>query len=145
MFVIFSRKHANRKACKNSKSSYWNKNEEKREKQSLYTLDELKKLHKKQVNQKDGHQHHQDHHDHDRPTGRKNTCSLSGKALWKNKLHFVELPVFKFGNWIPYIMNHWQCFGSSCALSQVAIKSKTGNLFVRSSVFFTQMAFQTDF
>ena len=45
---------------------------------------------------------------------------------WKDRLHFVSLPTYEFGNWIPYALMHWPCFGSGCALAQVVIKSKEG-------------------
>ncbi|XP_031560536.1 uncharacterized protein LOC116296630 isoform X2 [Actinia tenebrosa] len=125
---FYRHRYCNHKTSQRHYSSYSRKNKEQREKQSLYTLDELKKLHQKQHHQKNGDQRHNDHQDHDRLSDHENTCNSLRKTLWKKRLHFVELPLFKFGNWIPYIMNHWQCFGSSCALSQVAIKSKSGDI-----------------
>ena len=57
---------------------------------------------------------------------RTNTKCKSWVELWKDKLHFVSLPVYDFGNWIPYSLMHWPCFGSGCALAQVVIKSTEG-------------------
>ena len=48
---------------------------------------------------------------------------LSPEAEWKKRLHFTSLPVYKFGNWIPYAIMHWPCFGNGCALAQVVVKS----------------------
>jgi hypothetical protein len=91
-------------------------------------MDELRKLRKKRRHhhhQQHDHQHKNHHHHSDH----KSTCYNSKEAdLWKKRFHFVDLPVFQFGNWIPYVLNHWQCFGSSCALPQVAIKSKSGKI-----------------
>ncbi|XP_032239840.1 uncharacterized protein LOC116619295 [Nematostella vectensis] len=55
-------------------------------------------------------------------------CDQSPVEQWKQRLHFVELPVYELGNWIPYALNHWKCFGAGCALAQVAFKSEAGNI-----------------
>lgn len=57
--------------------------------------------------------------------GTNNKCK-SWVELWKDRLHFVSLPLYNFGNWIPYSLMHWPCFGSGCALAQVVIKSTEG-------------------
>lgn len=59
---------------------------------------------------------------------RTSQCRKSWTQLWKGRLHFVSLPTYDFGNWIPYALMHWPCFGSGCALAQVVIKSKEGKL-----------------
>lgn len=56
-------------------------------------------------------------------------CNKNWVESWKERLHFVRLPVYNFGNWIPYALMHWPCFGSGCALAQVVIKSKEGNFY----------------
>ena len=56
-------------------------------------------------------------------------CHSSQASQWKKRLYFASLPLYDFGNWIPYALMHWPCFGSGCALAQVAIKSKEGNRF----------------
>lgn len=104
--------------------------EEEREQESLLTMEQYRQR------QRYKRRHHGNHHfrlpcyRHQRPfCGKmKSECHKSqGMANWKKRLHFVELPVFELGNWIPYILNHWQCFGSSCALPQITIKTKAGN------------------
>lgn len=55
-------------------------------------------------------------------------CNRSWTQSWKDRLHFVSLPTFDFGNWIPYALMHWPCFGSGCALAQVLVKSKEGEV-----------------
>ena len=59
-------------------------------------------------------------------TRRTNNKCNSWVELWKDRLHFVSLPLYNFGNWIPYSLMHWPCFGSGCALAQVVIKSSEG-------------------
>lgn len=59
--------------------------------------------------------------------GTNNKCK-SWVELWKDRLHFVSLPLYNFGNWIPYSLMHWPCFGSGCALAQVVIKSTEGEV-----------------
>lgn len=53
-------------------------------------------------------------------------CNKSWTQSWKDRLHFTSLPVYEFGNWIPYALMHWPCFGSGCALAQVIFKSREG-------------------
>ena len=53
-------------------------------------------------------------------------CNKSWTQSWKDRLHFTSLPVYEFGNWIPYASMHWPCFGSGCALAQVIFKSREG-------------------
>lgn len=75
------------------------------EKEPFYKLSQLRKHHTTRTNHK---------------------CNKSWVELWKDRLHFVSLPVYDFGNWIPYSLMHWPCFGSGCALAQVVIKSMEG-------------------
>nr|XP_058954000.1 uncharacterized protein LOC131781372 [Pocillopora verrucosa] len=58
----------------------------------------------------------------------KDKCGKSWVASWKDRLHFASLPVYDFGNWIPYALMHWPCFGTGCALAQVVIKSQEGEV-----------------
>lgn len=53
-------------------------------------------------------------------------CNKSWTQSWMDRVHFVSLPTYDFGNWIPYALMHWPCFGSGCALAQVVIKSSEG-------------------
>ena len=45
---------------------------------------------------------------------------------WKKHFHFASFPLFKFGNWIPFVMARWPCLGTGCGLAQVAFKNKKG-------------------
>ena len=54
------------------------------------------------------------------------SCPKKEAEHMKRRLHFVSLPVHEQGNWIPYVLGHWPCFGVGCALSQVAFKTKSG-------------------
>lgn len=55
-------------------------------------------------------------------------CNKSWTQSWMDRVHFVSLPTYDFGNWIPYALMHWPCFGSGCALAQVVIKSSEGEV-----------------
>jgi len=100
-----------------------------REEPSLWTVKELQQRKKRQRTH-DGNKHSRlPCYRHRRPycAKKKSACHKSQAVQhWKKRLHFVTLPIFELGNWIPYVLNHWQCFGSSCALTQVTIKNKKG-------------------
>lgn len=57
---------------------------------------------------------------------RQTGCLKKEAERLKNHLHFVNFPIHELGNWIPYILGHWTCFGVGCALSQVAFKTRSG-------------------
>lgn len=57
------------------------------------------------------------------------SCPKTQAENLKRQLHFVNFPIHELGNWIPYILGHWTCFGVSCALSQVAFKTRSGMFF----------------
>ncbi|XP_051872729.1 uncharacterized protein si:dkey-256h2.1 [Pristis pectinata] len=40
-----------------------------------------------------------------------------------SRLHFVPIPVFALGNWIPAVFYSWRCQGHNCGLSQVVFTS----------------------
>ena len=43
---------------------------------------------------------------------------------WLNRLHFVTLPLYQLGNWIPLVMSRWYCSGHGCGLDQIAVERK---------------------
>ena len=47
-------------------------------------------------------------------------------ANWKKNFHFASFPLYKFGNWIPFVMARWPCLGTGCGLPQVAFKNSEG-------------------
>jgi len=46
-------------------------------------------------------------------------------AEWLDRLHFVTIPLYEVGNWLPLIMSRWYCSGHGCGLDQVAVESNT--------------------
>ena len=45
---------------------------------------------------------------------------------WLKRLHFVTLPIYQFGNWIPLVTSRWYCSGHGCGLDQVSFEGKAG-------------------
>uniref|UniRef100_H3C439 Si:dkey-256h2.1 n=1 Tax=Tetraodon nigroviridis TaxID=99883 RepID=H3C439_TETNG len=39
------------------------------------------------------------------------------------RLHFVPVPVFSLGNWIPFVLYSWSCVSRSCGLAQAVFTS----------------------
>jgi hypothetical protein len=39
-----------------------------------------------------------------------------------NRMHFSIEPVSKLGNWIPAVLQQWQCVDHLCGLDQVVIQ-----------------------
>ena len=50
---------------------------------------------------------------------------------WMKRLHFVTLPVFQLGNWIPLVASRWYCTGHGCGLDQMAIETEKGKQCVK--------------
>ncbi|KXJ29739.1 uncharacterized protein LOC110241053 [Exaiptasia diaphana] len=105
--------------------------DELREQPSLLTVQQLKERRK----HKNRHHNRQPYrlpcYRHKKPfCGRHKSECHKSQAIenWKKRLHFVTLPMFQLGSYIPYVLDHWQCFGSSCALPQVAVKDKAGDI-----------------
>ena len=49
---------------------------------------------------------------------------------WLKRLHFVTIPVYHFGNWIPLVTSRWYCSGHGCGLDQISFEGKAGNFFI---------------
>eukprot|EP00794_Sanderia_malayensis_P003073 gene3073-3537_t len=48
---------------------------------------------------------------------------------WMKRLHFVTIPIFQFGNWIPLVTSRWFCSGHGCGFDQIAFESdQTGDI-----------------
>ncbi|XP_069769783.1 uncharacterized protein [Narcine bancroftii] len=45
-----------------------------------------------------------------------------------SRLHFVPIPVFALGNWIPAVFYSWRCQGKNCGLSQVLFTSSESRM-----------------
>ena len=70
------------------------------------------------------------------------SCNKNWIQSWKDRLHFVNLPTYDLGNWIPYASMHWPCFGSGCALAQVVINSKEGNAVLYTCIYMSYLIFE---
>ena len=47
---------------------------------------------------------------------------------WLDRLHFVIIPLYEVGNWLPLVMSRWYCSGHGCGLDQVAVENKEGDM-----------------
>ena len=47
---------------------------------------------------------------------------------WLDRLHFVTIPLYEVGNWLPLVMSRWYCSGHGCGLDQVSVEKKQGNI-----------------
>ena len=45
---------------------------------------------------------------------------------WLEKLHFVTVPIYQVGNWLPLIMSRWYCSGHGCGFDQISVEGKDG-------------------
>jgi len=43
---------------------------------------------------------------------------------WLEKLHFVTIPIYQVGNWLPLIMSRWYCSGHGCGFDQISVEGK---------------------
>lgn len=43
---------------------------------------------------------------------------------WLDRLHFVTIPLYEVGNWLPLVMSRWYCSGHGCGLDQIAVESQ---------------------
>jgi len=43
---------------------------------------------------------------------------------WLEKLHFVTVPIYQVGNWLPLIMSRWYCSGHGCGFDQISVEGK---------------------
>ncbi|XP_047136930.1 uncharacterized protein LOC100204111 isoform X1 [Hydra vulgaris] len=43
---------------------------------------------------------------------------------WLDRLHFVTIPIYQVGNWLPLVMSRWYCSGHGCGLDQVSVETK---------------------
>eukprot|EP00795_Rhopilema_esculentum_P014430 gene14430-5486_t len=43
---------------------------------------------------------------------------------WMKRLHFVTIPTYQFGNWIPLVTSRWYCSGHGCGLDQASFEGK---------------------
>lgn len=49
---------------------------------------------------------------------------------WLEKLHFVTIPIYQVGNWLPLIMSRWYCSGHGCGFDQISLEGKDGILYI---------------
>ena len=47
---------------------------------------------------------------------------------WLDRLHFVTIPIYQVGNWLPLVMSRWYCSGHGCGLDQVSVENKEGEI-----------------
>ena len=45
---------------------------------------------------------------------------------WMKRLHFITIPTYQFGNWIPLVTSRWYCSGHGCGLDQASFEGKAG-------------------